>query len=477
MTDEFDAPKRRRVLKTLGASAVLAGIAGCTSDDDGSDDRRRDRNDAATTSAEAATGTPTATATDAMEGDSVMDEVMGEGTETAAAEEETATDDESLAEDLENQGPFQRDWDPHAADVWPAKNFDPAQTRSHPNASPPEPPLTRAWSISEDAMDGSPQAVAVGRRHVVTVSSEGTMYGVMKEDGEAAWSYEMDSDGGMTISDGAVYVHTESENVLHAVDIASGEEMWTSAEYGNPFTPTVAGGILYGIPGINAIAVDAETGDELWKQEFRTFERDNGPAVVDGVMYVPKNERGDWVVVGYDGTTGEEVWRSEAVSGEDVDMPTILSIGDGVVYTASDDGTVCTFDFDSGDRGWTANPYTEDEIGSHDTQPEVPPVIGDDHVAIGGFHVHVLSKDDGSEVWSEGFINNNRDYNMYADGTLYNLYRPGIIAYDPSDGTELWTYEHPDNEYRCLEDAVFTDERIYATGECGGEYLFALEAE
>jgi PQQ-dependent dehydrogenase (methanol/ethanol family) len=153
-----------------------------------------------------------------------------------------------------------------------------------------------------------------------------------------AWSFDMMSDRGVEatplVADGVMYV-TAPWSILHAIDAATGEPLWT-------FDPNVPramarqiccgvvnrGAALYGdkvylgtLDG-RLIAVDRETGGEVWSTD--TTEPDwpysitGAPRVVEGRVIIGNagadlGARG--YVSAYDAETGELDWRTYTVPG------------------------------------------------------------------------------------------------------------------------------------------------------------------
>ena len=445
--DESELPYRRRVLKTMGASALVGGLAGCSSDggSDGDGSDGEDGTDADTSDGESGDG-----------GDGSDGGDGGDGEDTTTTEEE---EENNVLE-----------WDPQAPDVWPLPRFDAGQSNSHSAATPPEPPLSVAWAVTDD-FERSPTDVVVSREHVVAGGNAVRAY--EKSAGEAVWTYEVGSFGDLLLWDRTVYIVDDGNDVLSAVNVQTGDEHWSTEMTGQLVEPVYHDGAIYGHTRTDAVAFDAETGDQMWSKQTRNFT--GVLAAADGLVYSSTNEGSDHFVLARDAGSGEEQWRSDPVEDE-VPQPTMMSVDEDTLYTVSDDGWVAAFDRESGSRQWLTNAYTDDEISSSGNDPEQPVVVGEDHVFLGGFNVHALSKSDGSEVWSEGRLNQNRHDSRVVDGTLYSLYDPGIIAYDAADGTELWTYEHPDERW-CFETLTVTDGRFYAVGPCGDDQLFVLESE
>src|SRR5688572_7557652 len=70
------------------------------------------------------------------------------------------------------------------------------------------------------------------------------------------------------------------------------------------------------------------------------------PAMVDGVVYVAANE----LVFAVDAESGEELWR-KGMAGY-VRVGEVLAVADGSVYVPVEDGTVYALDAESGAARW-----------------------------------------------------------------------------------------------------------------------------
>lgn len=110
--------------------------------------------------------------------------------------------------------------------------------------------------------------------------------------GDLEWEYVHDgtaTDGSVAVSDGMVFA-TDGDDELHAVDLDSGEGMWT-AEYRPDVSPVVADGVVYlayaWLPEV--VAVDATTGERRWTREVG--HGPSQPIVGDGVLYVVAHDR------------------------------------------------------------------------------------------------------------------------------------------------------------------------------------------
>ncbi|ARS90073.1 PQQ-binding-like beta-propeller repeat protein [Natrarchaeobaculum aegyptiacum] len=149
----------------------------------------------------------------------------------------------------------------------------------------------RDWDVRPDAHEGSslryrnfrpPTATAAG---LVVPDREGvTLFD--PANGDVLWEYTHDGNltgGTAAVADGTVFV-PDGRDSLHAIDLESGDEIWT-VDYGYPVRPIVSDGVVYlgyrSLPEL--IALDAETGERRW-----SFEGESGfsqPIVADGVLY------------------------------------------------------------------------------------------------------------------------------------------------------------------------------------------------
>lgn len=130
------------------------------------------------------------------------------------------------------------------------------------------------------------------------------------------------------IVDGVVYTQDLDSNV-YAIDLGSGQELWFHEEKSPTVGPNgvnVIDGIVYAANAEGAFALDAATGDEVWRSEKLVRNENEGidmaPGVHDGRVYVstvPGNTEGFYkgdgqgVLWALDAKTGEEDWTFDTV--------------------------------------------------------------------------------------------------------------------------------------------------------------------
>lgn len=171
---------------------------------------------------------------------------------------------------------------------------------------------------------------------------------------EEAWSNPIDGVGvygsyaSTPVVAGGVIYSQDLESNVQAIDLASGDVLWTkkyeSPSHG-PNGLAVADGHVYGATSSEAFALDQETGKDVWQVDLEGAV-DMAPGVDDGRVYistVPETpaaeyEAGEvgtlWVM---DGKTGKKLWHWDTVPKSLWGKPKVNS-GGGLWYPPSFDG-------------------------------------------------------------------------------------------------------------------------------------------
>ncbi len=259
-----------------------------------------------------------------------------------------------------------------------------------------------------------------------------------------AWSLAMrdgSNQGTPLVHDGIMYL-THPDNVVQAVDGASGELIW---EYAYPYPPAskTLGGpqrniaiydnkIILATYDAALVAIDAKNGEPLWrtvKADWREgYTHTSGPIVGDGVIFSGINgcERykdGGCFVTGHDPESGRELWRTSTIALPGA--PGGDTWGDTPMH------------FRAGGDTWIAGSYDKTLnlffIGTSQAKPWVAPSRG-------------MTTDDAA------------------------LYTNATLALEPATGRIVWYYQHIPGETIDMEVAF---ERVVAT--VGGErYVYTV---
>ncbi len=147
--------------------------------------------------------------------------------------------------------------------------------------------------------------------------------------------------------DGGILYFASLDHQLHAVDIASGAQVWTR-DLGTASTgvPAILDGVLYtGTFGSRVFALDAATGEEIWV--FETQDWVFGSVAASGGVVYAGDVGGNLYAI--DAVSGDEIWRFP-VEGGIYGGPLVI---DDVVYFGTDTGQF--YAVSGGDLVW---PYT-----------------------------------------------------------------------------------------------------------------------
>ena len=260
-----------------------------------------------------------------------------------------------------------------------------------------------------------------------------------------AWYFESDSTVGTEatplVVDGVMYT-TGTWNILHALDAATGEELWrydpklprhwiryTCCGPVNRGAALWKGRVYFGTIDGRLIAVDAKTGELAW--EVQTTQKDK-PYSITGAPRVVK----DKVIIGnggaefgvrgyvtaYDAATGEQAWRFYTVPGNPADgfespvMEMAAETWNGEWWVAGGGGTA-----------WDSFSFDPDldllYIGTGNGAPwarELRSPGGGDNLFL--CSIIAVRPDDGEYVWHyQAVPGENWDYNCVQQMTLTEL--------------------------------------------------------
>jgi polyvinyl alcohol dehydrogenase (cytochrome) len=178
---------------------------------------------------------------------------------------------------------------PSAADSWPMLGHDLSSsfhsTASTLLAAASASGLSEAWQIRTSGAVTGTAAIADGRAYVL---ASGAMYAINIETGETVWqNANIKGTSSPTYVDGKVYVN-DNRSVLHALDAATGAELWNSKIDPHPAASGFSSPIVAG----NRVIVGSASIEEVSAKDNASF-------------------RGS--IVAFDRTSGAEIWRHYTV--------------------------------------------------------------------------------------------------------------------------------------------------------------------
>jgi outer membrane protein assembly factor BamB len=267
------------------------------------------------------------------------------------------------------------------------------------------------------------------------------------------WTF--DTGGSLSVQpivvDGTVFVGN-TNGQLYAINAQNGTERWSrSHDAALNAGVVVAGGIVYVPAGNRLLAYSAATGDG---QFARDFNRQIGtPTLADGVLYIRSRGR----IYALDATSGDLYWKTDRLFyGRDTEARAnelTVTVVDGNVYVLYPrdgyDATVDLYSFPAGESAggspsWTTEVGFADDTTMYDTT--VTAAGGTLYVGLwdggGDFsRAGLLAVDpsDGSEIWRYTDIGAVQTYPVATDDTVYAAATDELAAVDPALGTAKWT--------------------------------------
>ncbi|MFE5240883.1 MULTISPECIES: serine/threonine-protein kinase [unclassified Streptomyces] len=203
------------------------------------------------------------------------------------------------------------------------------------------------WKYMDDSFHASP--VAVGDAAYAHMAA--FFYVLDARTGEELWGYPFGSEAShnLAVTKDAVLVHNGKK--LIAVDSATHKPRWTHVAESDAETALVMadGNAYFGTQDGALYAVDAASGDEVWRG---TFEGDlwdgrlgggaGAPEVADGTVYFEN----DGYVSAFDADSGRPLWRWR--TSQDAKEVTAISVADGTVFVCASDGYLSALDARTG---------------------------------------------------------------------------------------------------------------------------------
>ncbi|HLR24189.1 MAG TPA: carboxypeptidase regulatory-like domain-containing protein [Candidatus Avipropionibacterium sp.] len=236
---------------------------------------------------------------------------------------------------------------------------------------------------------------------VVFTTNNGNIIALDQNNGERLWSVRsvLTNRSTPTIVNGVVYVGGGGDGQIHALDLETGNKLWSAHVDFPPIyeTPVYHEGVLYVSSHMDAnakvIALDAETGAELWRV-------DNG----DGAFFGPTLGEERLYVGSYDSKElralssddGSEIWKV-SIEGQGFSSSPVYN--DGVIYAVTNNfdtesGTLRAYDAATGDELWQVENIGNTESAS--------PIVYDDIVVTGSAATTMLkafNKNNGELIW------------------------------------------------------------------------------
>jgi outer membrane protein assembly factor BamB len=285
------------------------------------------------------------------------------------------------------------------------------------------------------------------------------------------WTFETGDDfvganaATVSVDDGLMFT---SSNAVYAVDIETGEQVWTyesEANVGFVAPLALADGVLYAAGEDGSVyAFEPDSGDIIWQSEVTDgLPVNGGPLVVDDKLYVTA---WDGNVYALETETGDLIGDTP-MGGMSFGQPTYA---DRYLVMSAPSNGVLALPLDNG----------EDWLFETDGPVYAAPIVVDGVVYAGSDdgNLYALELESGDELWS---VDTGAPINAAlatSDGVVYVVNGDAVLgAYDTESGDELWTSDVDDAEIGGISLSETEDGDLLILVGDGDGVLHALDAD
>jgi eukaryotic-like serine/threonine-protein kinase len=314
--------------------------------------------------------------------------------------------------------------------------FEASSNTSTPTARPISTPTP--VSASQPSSNGSMNRANTQRTGVYDTAP-------LRQSGSVSWKFKAKNDRALsmpTIADGTIYFGgSESDHTIYALDAETGNEVWRyqTSFFGSSYSPIVADGTVYiSNSDENLYALDSETGKELWRFSIQDpslpWAVFDDPLVVGGVVYVGCTREAFYAL---DSKTGKVIWRFQASGWVDSGA----ALADGTLYFGSrsldwrDKTYVYAVDSQTGQEKWKVQVELD---GVTDT-----PAVAEGLVFVPTWRegLYALDAVSGQQKWQYGAGSAILRSPAVAYSTVYVSKDGNLIALDNGSGQERWAFK------------------------------------
>lgn len=269
-----------------------------------------------------------------------------------------------------------------------------------------------------------------------TGSGDGTLYALNAETGEQVWSVggfgQLELTGAMA---GNKIIAGGYSKLVKALDRKTGDELWTySTEYVIQGSPLIVGDRVFIATDHAVYALDLESGQLIWNVRTGTEDAFMGaPAYDKGVIYTT----GGKILLALDAQTGKEIWRVE----KDENFLG-LAVANQLVYVGNWDQNFYAFDQATGQERWSF------KAGSMFWSA---PAVDENTVYAGNIdkYLYALNAQTGELRWSFETAGDAVSEPLVSDGVVYvsdsshetSRGPRHLYALDAATGQQLWVFE------------------------------------
>jgi eukaryotic-like serine/threonine-protein kinase len=282
----------------------------------------------------------------------------------------------------------------------------------------------------------------------------------------------------------ALHQNAERSPLLRSGPAPPLKEAWTFQTEGRLLYPPVAhAGVLYfGSRDSHIYAVDASTGNQIWKTPVEVGGLFSSPTIVDGRLY-----GGRWnpyyFIYGWDAATGETLWQKETgdlvnrspwVLAQQEPSPTQKDAFITVLYSHQDPPLGTSMEAQKVvQTAWEIGPEktAQPRLRWQQALPGVPTVASALAVksravlvALDNQRLYALSQQDGHILWQQELVGEPASAPLTRDGRVFITTRNGYLyAFEAATGALQFRYQFTD---AALDgDLALAEEQLFVPGE------------
>jgi outer membrane protein assembly factor BamB len=233
------------------------------------------------------------------------------------------------------------------------------------------------------------------------------------------------------------------ERMLIAFDTETGEKKWTDDNQHSIFQPyfRTANGLLYFSNVKDELcAVDVNNGHLKWKIKSAGVYTE--PIVTDSIL-VYTHSREEWIdqnnkkkvsdLCAVNAFTGDEIWRKSFRDFSDMKWR-YGAISDNKLVITGKDNTLFCYDVKTGNDLW--------QFKMDEGRNTMPPIIKNGIIYTGKKSLHVIELGTGRQKWKYDIP---RAIIIASNAILVQRLPNSIVALNPETGVEIWTYTQEKN--------------------------------
>ncbi len=272
------------------------------------------------------------------------------------------------------------------------------------------------------------------------------------------WSVPLSDGGyaGPSVAVGKVFIidHVETNDVVRAIDIKTGKDVWTykyedtkGANYGySQSTPLILAGKVYiqGRLGL-VTCLDAKTGKKVWDKDIKATFNGKNPQweyamspFIDGNKLIVCPGGPDASVAALDAKTGDTIWKGGGSDVPGYATPVMAMAGAKKLYVVMTGVALIGVDAADGKLLWSIPWKT-----SYDINGATPIVMGNTIFITAGYkHGSALVEFSATEakiLWQNTDLQSRFSTPLLYEGNIYSTEDSGnLVCMDPKTGKVFW---------------------------------------